>query len=146
MKPRMPPAFSPIVAGTKPGQTAFTFTPREPFLFIAAGLDLEESKRDAAVMWLDSIQLERGGEATAYEPRHALESFVETSEPGNIFLRPDEGAAFTVRAFNDGVAYRHLIPGDDAAARVPDESSTFVLPASSMVWYAGLAAGHYEDT
>ncbi len=29
---------------------------------------------------------------------------------------------------------------------MPDEYSTFVIPAGSIVWYAGLAAGHYEDT
>jgi len=51
-----------------------------------------------------------------------------------------------VRAFNDGAAYRHVIPGDEAVTRIPDESSAFVLPAGSTVWYAGLAAGHYEDT
>ena len=51
-----------------------------------------------------------------------------------------------VRVFNDGVAYRHIIPGADGAARVPDEYSAFVLPAGSIVWYAGLAAGHYEDS
>jgi alpha-glucosidase len=49
-----------------------------------------------------------------------------------------------LRAFNDGVAYRHLIPGGAGAARVPDELSSFVIPAGSTVWYAGLG-GHYED-
>ena len=39
-----------------------------------------------------------------------------------------------VRAFDDGVAYRHVIPGDAAASRVPDEWSTFNLPAGSTVW------------
>jgi len=48
-----------------------------------------------------------------------------------------------IRAFDDGVAYRHIIPGDAAASRVPDESSTFNLPAGSTVWYAGME-GHYE--
>jgi alpha-glucosidase len=49
-----------------------------------------------------------------------------------------------VRVFDDGVAYRHIIPGDAAASRVPDEWSTFNLPAGSTVWYAGMAEGHYE--
>ena len=46
-----------------------------------------------------------------------------------------------VRVFDDGVAYRHVIPGDAAASRVPDEWSTFNLPAGSTVWYAGMATG-----
>jgi alpha-glucosidase len=54
--------------------------------------------------------------------------------------------ALEVRAFNDGVAYRHVIPGATNDTRTPDERSGFVIPAGSAVWYAGLAAGHYEDT
>jgi alpha-glucosidase len=48
-----------------------------------------------------------------------------------------------IRAFNDGVAYRHVIPGDGDAARVPNEYSTFTLPAGTTVWYHDLS-GHYE--
>ena len=51
-----------------------------------------------------------------------------------------------VRAFNDGVAYRHIIPGDTNSARVPDEYSSFVIPAGATVWYGGLEGGHYEAT
>lgn len=49
-----------------------------------------------------------------------------------------------IRAFNDGVAFRHVIPGAETSARVPDEYSTFTIPAGSTVWYGGLADGHYE--
>jgi alpha-glucosidase len=49
-----------------------------------------------------------------------------------------------VRAFNDGVAFRHIIPGK-APARVPDEASTFTIPEGSTVWYHDLG-GHYEAT
>lgn len=54
------------------------------------------------------------------------------------------GANFTleVRAFNDGAAFRFIIPGD-GRARVPDESTGFVIPAKSIVWYHDLE-GHYE--
>lgn len=48
-----------------------------------------------------------------------------------------------VRAFNDGVAFRHVIPGDEDASRVPDEYTTFVIPAGSTVWSHDLG-GHYE--
>jgi alpha-glucosidase len=51
-----------------------------------------------------------------------------------------------VRAFNDGVAYRHIIPGDEGASRTPDEYSSFVIPNDSTVWYAGMEGGHYEGT
>jgi len=48
-----------------------------------------------------------------------------------------------IRAFNDGVAYRHVIAGDANAVRVPDERSAFIIPAGSTVWYHDLD-GHYE--
>ena len=49
-----------------------------------------------------------------------------------------------VRVFDDGVAFRHVIPGEESASRVPDERSVFTLPAGSTAWYAGMADGHYE--
>ncbi len=49
-----------------------------------------------------------------------------------------------IRVFNDGVAYRHVIPGEPQVTRVPEELSAFVIPADSTVWYGGLEDGHYE--
>src|SRR5256885_1691363 len=49
-----------------------------------------------------------------------------------------------VRAFNEGVAFRHVIPGEENRTRVPDEYSCFLIPDGSTVWYGGLADGHYE--
>jgi alpha-glucosidase len=46
-----------------------------------------------------------------------------------------------VRAFNDGVAFRFVIPGE--GKRVPDEGSTFTLPPGSTVWFHDFE-GHYE--
>jgi hypothetical protein len=83
-----------VTVGTAWQRCEFTFTPIQPFLFIAIGLDLEASKRDAATLWLDAVQLERGDHATAYEPRQPVESFIETANPAT-------GLAVTLRAFNN---------------------------------------------
>ena len=48
-----------------------------------------------------------------------------------------------IRVFNDGAAFRHVIPGDEGVTRVPDEYTTFVIPTRSTVWYHDLG-GHYE--
>lgn len=48
-----------------------------------------------------------------------------------------------IRAFNDGVAFRHIIPEKDSTSHTPDEYTTFVIPKGSEVWYVGLD-GHYE--
>src|SRR5262245_9716057 len=46
-----------------------------------------------------------------------------------------------VRAFDDGVAFRHIVPGK--GLRVPDAASEFAIPKGSIVWHHGLR-GHYE--
>ncbi len=53
------------------------------------------------------------------------------------------GAAYVVeiRAYNDGVAFRHIVPG--SGPRVPDEATAFRLPDSSTLWYHDLE-DHYE--
>src|SRR4051812_5527610 len=48
-----------------------------------------------------------------------------------------------LRAFNDGVAYRFIAPGEAGQCRVPGEASTFTVPDGSRVWYHDLT-GHYE--
>jgi len=48
-----------------------------------------------------------------------------------------------VRAFNDGVGFRFVVPPGDKNERVPDEATVFTLPAGSTVWYHDLE-GHYE--
>ncbi len=79
----------------------FSFIPSQPFLFIAVGLDLEATQREAATLWIDAIQLERGAQATAYEPRRPVESSLECGVVGNIFTNLARGAAFTIRAYNN---------------------------------------------
>jgi hypothetical protein len=90
-----------VTVGKEWQRHEFTFTATQPYLFIAVGLDLEASRRDAATLWLDSVQLERGDHATSYEPRQPIESFIETGTTGNIFTNPATGLAVTLRAYND---------------------------------------------
>jgi alpha-glucosidase len=52
--------------------------------------------------------------------------------------------AMEIRAFDDGVAFRYVVPAAKATdARVPDEATVFNFPARSTVWYHDLD-GHYE--
>jgi hypothetical protein len=90
-----------VTVGKEWQRSKFAFTSTQPFLFIAIGLDLEASGRDAATLWLDSVQLERGDHATAYEPRQPVESFIETGATVNIFTNTANGLTFTLRAFNN---------------------------------------------
>ena len=46
-----------------------------------------------------------------------------------------------VRAYNDGIAFRHVVPGE--GTRVPDEATMFRIPSRSTVWFHDLE-DHYE--
>jgi alpha-glucosidase len=47
-----------------------------------------------------------------------------------------------VRAFNDGIAFRFIVP-DTGKERVADEATGFVIPPQSMLWFHDFY-GHYE--
>ncbi len=55
------------------------------------------------------------------------------------------GLSYTldVRAFNDGIAFRLVVPGEESQDRTPEEATRFRLPAGSLVWYHDFE-GHYE--
>jgi alpha-glucosidase len=57
-------------------------------------------------------------------------------------VKSDTNYTLEVRAFDDAVAFRFLVPGGDKP-RSPDEASTFVLPDGATAWYHDLE-GHYE--
>jgi alpha-glucosidase len=48
---------------------------------------------------------------------------------------------FEVRAYNDAVAFRYLVPG--TGNRVPGETTSFTVPERSIVWFHDFE-GHYE--
>jgi len=54
------------------------------------------------------------------------------------------GTGFTieVRVFDDGIAFRFVVPGN-GKSRVPDEVTGFTFPPASIAWFHDLE-GHYE--
>jgi alpha-glucosidase len=88
------------------------------------------------------------GEASETYPWHGVKS-TASSQYRSATLSFTNDLSFInytleLRAFNDGVAFRHVVPGDASASRVPNEFTAFTPPAGSTVWYHGLAGGHYE--
>jgi len=69
---------------------AFTFQPRAAQIFVALGLDLEASHREAGTVWIDAVQLEKDAEATPYSVRAAVEVGLEANQLGGIFPYGDE--------------------------------------------------------
>lgn len=56
---------------------------------------------------------------------------------------PENFYTLEARAYDDGVAFRFIVPGADAAVRTPDEATVFRLPAGSHIWYHDMY-NHYE--
>ena len=55
------------------------------------------------------------------------------------------GTSFIIEAhaYDNGVAFRYLVPGPSDRSRVPDEATVFRIPAGSTAWYHDVE-GHYE--
>lgn len=85
-----------------------TFEPESDQLFVALGLDLEASKRDAGTVWIDAIQLEKGPKATTYCPRTAVEIGLETGRIGNLFHSGEE-PQITATIFNAEPSQHDLV-------------------------------------
>ena len=138
------------------GQVTFTFLPNAERLTFTVRLgDTTVIESSPIVLILDGYDLSAGVVQTGivrdelherYPWSGSANTAISDSNRAMLSLTNDlTSIAYTleVRAFDDGVAYRQIIPGNAAASRVPDEWSTFNLPAGSTVWYAGMD-GHYE--
>ncbi len=108
-----------------------------PLLMTLNGVEITAAARlgKVEVYRVDESYTTRGIHAGAVNHCNGTRMSFEHSESNT-------GYTLDVRAYNDGVAYRLVVPGG-SAPRVPDESSGFALPAGSTVWAHGLR-GHYE--
>jgi alpha-glucosidase len=111
---------------------------------------IESSPFGIVVDDVDLGQGARAGNVTSYRLRETYtwrgvhSRAVNEYDGSSIDLRHDASGAsyeFEVRVFDNGVAFRSLVPG--AGRRVVDESTVFVVPAGSTAWYHDLK-GHYE--
>ena len=106
---------------------------------------------------VDGTNLSQGATIGAVESQKADETYpwygvhaVATNRfnGARIAARHGEsGTTYTieVRAFNDGIGFRFIVPGRDAQSRVPDAATSFRVPDGSVVWVADLNRGHYEE-
>jgi len=92
--------------------------------------------------------IERARQDDRYRTRGVHSTATNRYNSATIALTHEPSAAryfVEVRVFDDGVAFRYIVPpaGASAAARIPDEGTAFNFPAGSTVWYHDLD-GHYE--
>ncbi len=80
-----------------------------------------------------------------YASRGVHSEAIDHCNGARVSLRhPASNTNYTleIRAYNDGVAFRQIIPGNDRL-RIPDEATVFTLPTGSSVWFHDFE-GHYE--
>ena len=92
---------------------------------------IERYQTDLSYPW-------RGVHATAHDRSRGARIGVRHASSGTAYT-------VDVRAYDDAVAFRIVVPGTPSQHRVPDAATAFVVPAGSTVWFHGLNAGHYED-
>lgn len=111
------------------------------------------------VMLVDGVDRDRGVRLGAIERYQVNDTYpwngvhspaVDRAAGARVTVMRADGAGtaahtLDVRVFDNGVAFRHIIPGDAQVSRVPDETGSFTLPAGSTVWYHDFE-GHYEGT
>jgi alpha-glucosidase len=103
---------------------------------------------------VDGVDLSDGSEASKVERYRLNERYAWRGNHSTAINRCNgakfafkhlkSGTNFTLeaRAFDDGAAFRFVVPGD-GRMRVPDEATLFKIPAGSTVWTHDLE-GHYE--
>ena len=146
-----------VVVTSPDGRVELEIAPYPERLTLSARMDgrtvLEPSPLQ---MLVDGFDLGTGlvwGGLETYEvdesfPWHGAHATARARARGaRVSLTADLGMLpFTLelRVYDDGVAYRHVVPGDEGAERVPDERSAFVLPGDATVWLHDLEM-HYES-
>lgn len=129
---------------------SFTFTPDQEYFWTAAGVD--QGKADAATVWVDAVQLEKGAQATPYQPALPVEVTAEVDAPGGFVAAQKSRPAIPlkVRAFNNTDTRRMASVSitatdfEDAPAlrstrsfAVPAHGSSTMLPAAVPVGREG---------
>jgi alpha-glucosidase len=110
-----------------------------PIVFTIDGVDLADGAQEttsAQVSKIDESFPSRWVHSTATNHCNVAKFDLKGGKASTPF-------ALEVRAYNDGVAFRTIVPGKDDQQRVPDEQTLFTIPAGSTVWHHNMS-GHYE--
>jgi alpha-glucosidase len=102
-------------------------------------VDGDELCRDANVSKLERYRIRE-----SYPTRGVHSTALNNCNGAQIALRHQTSQTnylLDIRSFNDGVAFRFIIQGE--GKRVPDEATTFKMPAGSTLWFHDFE-GHYE--
>ncbi|MGB7157724.1 MAG: glycoside hydrolase family 97 N-terminal domain-containing protein, partial [Tepidisphaeraceae bacterium] len=110
-----------------------------PIAFTLDGVDLAEGAAPTPARQNYAVNEEyptRGAHALAVNYCNGIRQTMKHAGSGQEFT-------IDLRAYRNGAAFRFIVPGDAGKGHVPDETTTFTLPAGTMAWSHNLR-GHYE--
>jgi hypothetical protein len=122
---------------------SLTFKPWAKWCYVLAGPDLCATRENAnppdrAAVWLDAVQLEKGGKTNAFRVRAPIEFGVSTQRPGNVFdwSEPVQ-ITVTVRRAGDGnqPARVRLVFTDFFDKVIQDSGGAFEVPSGKNVQF-----------
>jgi len=114
-----------------------TVIERSPIVFTLDGKDIFGAASLAGDKQTYSVDEKYAWRGPHSQARNHCNGVKTPLKSGNLSLTVE------LRAYDDAVAYRIIVAGDESAARVPDERSVFTLPAKTTIWTHDLS-GHYE--
>ena len=148
--------FTPIEVASPNGQLVFTLLGNPERLTFRVTLGGTTMLEPSAIKFLlDGFDLGSGvvlekterGEIDETYPWHgAHRTAVNRAHTATLSFTHDLSMTkfrVEVRAFDDAVAYRIVVPGAEHERRTPEELSEFIVPAGATAWFHDLA-GHYE--
>jgi alpha-glucosidase len=149
-------AFAPVEVASPGGKLAFTLLGNPERLAFRVSLgDTTVIEPSAIKFLLDGFDLGSGvvlekterGEIDETYPWHgAHRTAVNRARTATLSFVHDLSMTefrLEVRAFDDAVAYRLVVPGAAHERRTAEELSEFIVPAGATAWFHDLA-GHYE--
>ena len=100
---------------------------------------------------VDRVDLADGAQIGASEAYRVNETYpwygvhstaVNNCNGAKVAVKAKTGAPYTleIRAYNDGIAFRHLVPGQ--GARTPDEATVFRVPMNSVIAAQNYVSGY----
>jgi alpha-glucosidase len=139
-----PAPIQDIILASPGGNVRFQLAARDRLEYTVTYKDKPVIETSAVGIVVDTVNLAQGatlGAATRYTvdetyPWNGAHSTVVNKANGAriAVTHAKSGTPYTleVRAYDDGIAFRHLVPG--TGRRIPDEATSFRLPATARLW------------
>ena len=107
-----------------------------PFLMTVDGISVTQN--------ITITKTERYKINETYQWRGVHSKAINHCNGAKIYINNKSECILEVRVFNNGAAFRIIIPGKQNKSRIPGETTLFNIPAKSTIWYHDLNM-HYES-